>query len=187
MKSRLRGEAKMRREAHPESERIAKSGRIAEKLFSLPEFKKAKTILFYASTKHEVHTHEMIVRALLQGKRVAVPLTDMKCHCLHLSEVKSLGDLAAGRFGILEPTKETFRPVQPGEVDLVIVPGIAFDSHGNRIGYGMGFYDSLLRQMRHAKAIALAFEFQVVDEIPAEAHDVRVHHVVTEERVIECR
>lgn len=186
MKKKIRGEVKERREAHPESERIGKSKKIAETLFSLTEFKKAKLVLFYASTKHEVHTHEMIESALMAGKRVAVPLTDMKRRCLSISEVKCLKDLAPGHFGILEPTKETFRQVSPQSVDLVIVPGIAFDLKGNRIGYGMGFYDSLLRQMPHAKAIALAFDFQVVDEIPAEAHDVRVHKVVTEQRLVEC-
>jgi len=187
MKKKIRSDVKVKREAHPDGERVAKSAKIGERLFALPEFKRARVILFYASKKHEVQTHELIEQALLLGKRVAVPLTDMRCHCLHLSEVKCLRDLAPGHFGILEPTKATFRPVSPHSIDIVIVPGVAFDPQGNRIGYGMGFYDSLLRQMPHAKAIALAFEFQLVDEIPAEAHDVRVHRIITEDRVVTCK
>ena len=187
MKRKIRCDAKCKREAHSEYDRTEKSKRIAERLFAHPDFKSAKTILFYASTKHEANTHEMIEDALMAGKKVALPATDMKCHCLHIFEIKCLRDVEPGQFGILEPVKGKSSPIKPASVDLVIVPGLAFDCKGNRIGYGMGFYDSLLKQMPHAKAIALAFEFQLVEEIPSEAHDVRVHRIITEERAIECQ
>lgn len=184
MKRLVRAKVLAMRNTHPERERVKKSERIAERLFELPEFRKARVVLFYASKEKEVHTHDMIGRALVAGKRVVLPITDTKARELRLSEIKTLGELAPGAFGIPEPRTE--RPVSPDELELVIVPGVAFDERGDRVGYGMGYYDKLLKRVK-CPTVALAFEFQMVPHAHGEEHDVAVQKIVTEERVIECR
>jgi len=100
--------------------------------------------------------------------------------------LKNLNELEPGAFNILEPKKEFFRPVSPDDIDLVIIPGVAFDKDGDRIGYGMGFYDRFLRSMKkNIPVVALAYEFQIVDDIPVDDTDVTVHKIITEERIIE--
>ena len=160
---------------------------IKERLFRSPEFINAKTIMFYVSTKDEVKTEFMIKDALKLGKKVVVPISDLKKRTLHLSEIKDFdNELEPGVFNILEPEKEFLRPVSAEEVDLVIVPGVAFDEEGDRIGYGMGFYDRFLRTIRkHVPVIGLAYELQIVDDIPVDDTDVTVDKIVTEERIIE--
>jgi len=167
---------------------MTKSYRIKERLFRLPEFINARTILFYVSTKDEVKTESMIKSALEYGKRVVVPISDLKERILHLSEIKDFdNELELGTFNILEPKERFLRPVLPEEIDLVIVPGVAFDRKGNRIGYGMGFYDRFLRKIkRKILRIGLAYEFQIVDNILSRDKDVTIDKIVTEKRVINC-
>lgn len=175
------------RESLTEEEMKLKSELIQKRLFNLPEFKKAKTILFYVSTRNEVKTERMIKSALKQGKRVVIPLSDMKERKLILSELKDFdNELEGGTFNILEPKKEFFRLVSPEEIDFIIVPGIAFDKDGDRIGYGMGFYDKFLSSLKkHVHTVGLAYEFQIVNDIPIHDKDVTVDKVVTEKRIIE--
>jgi 5-formyltetrahydrofolate cyclo-ligase len=175
------------RDSITEEEMNSKSEKIREKLFNLPEFKKAKVILFYVSKGSEVKTEGMIKLALKSGKRVVVPISDVKQKKLILSELKDFDkELEPGTFKILEPKKEFFRPISPDNIDFIIVPGIAFDKNGNRIGYGMGFYDKFLSSLKkHIPVIGLAYEFQVVDNIPATDKDVTVDKILTEKRVIE--
>jgi 5-formyltetrahydrofolate cyclo-ligase len=99
------------------------------------------------------------------------------------SELKSLDELETSTFDILEPREDSIRPVQPGDTDVAIVPGIAFDRTCHRIGYGGGYYDRFLARFRGNK-IALAYEVQLYDSIPAEPHDLSVDIIVTEDRTI---
>lgn len=176
------------RDSQTEEEMRSKSELILKRLFNLPEFKKAKTILFYVAIRSEVRTEQMIKQALKQGERVVVPISDVKERKLILSELKDFdGELELGTFNILEPKKEFFRPVSPEEIDLIIVPGVAFDKDGDRIGYGMGFYDNFLKTIRKdIPLVGLAYELQIVDDIPVDDKDVTVDKVVTEKNVIEC-
>ena len=174
------------RNSQPPFRTITKSHRIKERLLITPEFIKAKTIMFYVSTKDEVKTESMIKHALKLGKKVVIPISDLNKRTLHLSEIKDFdNELEPGAFNILEPKKKFLRPVLPEGIDLVIVPGVAFDEDGDRIGYGMGFYDRFLRNIRkHVPVIGLAYELQIVDDIPVDDTDVTVDKVVTEERII---
>ncbi|MDI6826440.1 MAG: 5-formyltetrahydrofolate cyclo-ligase [Candidatus Aenigmarchaeota archaeon] len=176
------------RDSLTEEEMRSKSGLIQKRLFNLPEFKKARTIFFYVSTRNEVKTERMIKSALNLGKRVVVPISDVKERKLILSELKDFDkELEPGAFNILEPKREFFRPVLSEEVDFIIVPGIAFDKNGDRIGYGMGFYDKFLSSLKkRVPTVGLAYEFQMVDDIPVDDKDVTVDKVLTEERTIEC-
>jgi 5-formyltetrahydrofolate cyclo-ligase len=156
---------------------------IESRLFSLPEFKSAKTILFYASTGSEVPTIEMIGHALASGKRVILPITHKGPKRLELSEILSAGELANGTFGVPEPT--VVRKVSKDALQIAIVPGLAFDRSGHRLGYGMGYYDGLLRHVQ-IPIIGLAYSFQIVETVHHKAHDVPVHRIVTEAGIIDC-
>lgn len=166
----------------PIEERLAKSSRIERLLFDLPEFRAARVVLFYASFRTEVETRGMIRRALDEGKRVVLP--KVKGKELALYEIRDLDkDLAPGSWGIPEPVNG--RPADLKGVDLVVLPGAVFDEQGNRLGYGAGFYDRLLAGYQGA-TVALAFEVQVVPEVPSAKHDVPVKKIVTEKRIIEA-
>ncbi len=163
-------------------QRLAKSREIEERLFSLPEFKAARVVLFFASFRSEVDTGPMIRRALTFGKRVVLPkVAGGELTLLEIADFDN--DVSPGAWGIPEPHES--RPVMLDEVDLIIVPGAAFDVQGNRLGYGAGFYDKLLPAFTKMTA-ALAFELQIVPKVPADLHDVPIKKIVTERRVIEA-
>jgi 5-formyltetrahydrofolate cyclo-ligase len=162
-------------------QRRAKSAEIETKLFGLPEYRAASVVLFYASFQSEVETHHMIRRALAEGKRVALP--KVKGKELELFEIKSFDkDVLPGAWGIPEP--EGGMPAELQDIGLIVVPGAAFDEQGNRIGYGAGFYDKLLPFYR-GRTVALAFELQVIPDVPADPHDIPIQKIVTEKRVID--
>ncbi len=177
MKEKLRKEISAMRDNLSEKEHIERSEIVKERLFETEEFKKAKTIMFYVSKGSEVRTEHMITESIKMGKTVVVPLSDSKTHTLCAYEIEGVKDLCPGCYGIPEPDSEKCRKVEPEEIDLVIVPGTAFDKKGDRIGYGMGFYDKFLSQVK-IKTIGLAYDFQVVVHIPGEEHDVKVDMVV---------
>ena len=176
------------RDAIPAEERKEKSRAVAERLAGQAEYKEAATILFYVSFRSEVATLGMIKSALAAGKKVLVPKVDRKAHRLKLYEIKDLDkDLETGYMGIFEPVEATARHAMPEDADLVIMPGVGFDGKGRRLGYGGGYYDRLIETLRPgARLIALAFEAQVVVEIPSEGHDKKVPKIITEARVIEA-
>lgn len=162
-----------------------KSLAIWNRLSMTPEYR-CKTIAFYVSLagEKEVDTIPMISSALLQGKRVCVP--KVVADGLRFFEIKSLEyDLQVGSFGILEPIGG--KEILPPQVELMIVPGVAFDRDGNRLGFGKGYYDRFLPKLRNkTPIIALAFDFQVIDKVPSMIGDIRVHKIVTESRTISC-
>lgn len=171
-----------------QQEITAKSEAIVERVLSLPAWEQARTVMVYVAFRHEVETAGVITRALEEGKRVAIPVCKKDPLRLIPSELKEYpGDLAPGTWGILEPKEGRFRPLDPHEVDLVLVPGVAFDEMGNRLGYGAGYYDRFLRTLRpDAFTAALAYELQIRDNVFPEAHDQPVQMVITEQRVIDC-
>ena len=183
MKDKLRKKILDARFALTPEVRRAKSREIEQRLFDLPEFKSAALVMFYASFQSEVETHGMIRRALAEGKRVVLPR--VKGKELELLEIENFDrDVSPGAWGIPEPDRG--KPAVVQDIGLIIVPGAVFDERGNRVGYGAGFYDKLLPQYQGMTA-ALAFELQVVPQVPADAHDVPMKKIVTEKRVIEIK
>jgi 5-formyltetrahydrofolate cyclo-ligase len=165
----------------------AKSAAIWERLSVMPEFAGAARLFLYISTMKEVDTHGLIRQLLAMGRELSVPCFDAATQQYIPSVLHDFDtDLATGKFGILEPTLGAVRPAAAEEIDVVLVPGLAFDETGNRLGHGLGYFDRLLRQISGMK-IALAFNFQILDEVPAEAHDVRMDFIVTETRVVNLR
>jgi 5-formyltetrahydrofolate cyclo-ligase len=162
---------------------LEKSGQIAAAVRDLPEYQDAKTILFYVSAKPgEVDTHALIREALAGGVTALVPVTDFDNNELIVSDLKDMDELAPARFGLLEPRRDAVRPVDPNEADVVIVPGVAFDSECRRIGFGGGYYDRLLSGCG-AVTIALAYDGQMVERVPTASTDVPVDIIVTESRI----
>lgn len=163
-----------------------KSARILAKVLALEEYRLARTLMLYVDFRHEVQTGELIRESMARGKLVAVPVTDIGNKQLTASLLLDYpGDLAPGAWGILEPAPGRLRPLGPEELDLVVVPGVAFDLQGNRLGYGGGFYDRFLPRTRpDAVRLGLAFELQLSPEVYSGPHDCPVHILVTEERVV---
>ena len=155
---------------------LQKSLQIAEKLKSLEEYKNAKTVMFYVSKGKEVFTHD-IVKDTLKEKDVAVPL--IKDKMIVGSRIVSFDELSEGNFGVLEPSEV----IELGNIDIVIVPGVAFDKKLNRIGYGMGYYDNFLPKI-NAKRIGFAFDLQIVDSILKSKHDIPMDMIITESRIL---
>ncbi len=183
MKKILRKQVLDARDRLTADERAAKSREIGKQLFALPEFSAARVIMLFASFRSEVDTVPMIRQALLSGKRVILPKVTGKV--LELFEIADYDlDVVSGVWGIPEP--RTGRPGRVEDVDLMVVPGVAFDERGNRIGYGAGYYDKLLPSFR-GSTVALAFEAQIVTNVPVDPHDVPVGKIVTEKRVIEAK
>ena len=158
---------------------LAKSEQIAAKLYVLEAYIQAKTILFFASFDGEVNTYPMIQYALDEGKAVALP----KIHSDHTfvaQTLSSLDDLETGPLGISQIKASAARDITPDQVDLVVVPGLAYDQHKNRLGRGGGFYDRYLQQLpSDTPTVGVAFDFQVLDNLPTDDHDMPVTHVLT--------
>jgi 5-formyltetrahydrofolate cyclo-ligase len=186
-KQRLRAEVRKKRSAIPHPNRVLKSATILERLFELDAMRSARWVKFYVSHGSEVETQGMIAHALAHGKRVAVPKVEGEDRLILSELLHPVRELSPGWRGILEPKPDCLRPVEIKEMDLLVVPGIAYDEQGHRIGQGVGFYDRFLTPAAGRIPIAaLAFELQIVPEVPVEINDVRMDWIVTEKRVIKC-
>ena len=183
-KASLRKEILAKRNSIPASVKEVKDRAIEGRLFELNEIKHAKTLFFFASFRSEVETSGMIRRSLKEGKTVILPRVEGTA--LGLYRIMGPDELIPGCMKIPEPSVLTDdRKVQINDVDVIVVPGAAFDRSGNRIGYGGGFYDRLLAQLQKpVPVIAPAYEEQVIDVVPAEPHDKKVSIIVTDRRVI---
>ncbi|MBC8499559.1 MAG: 5-formyltetrahydrofolate cyclo-ligase [Candidatus Atribacteria bacterium] len=150
------------------------------------EYIDSQNIMFYVATRSEVQTEEMIKISVNVGKNIFVPIILTECINLAPSTIYDFdNELEKGEKGILEPKKEYYRLFPPEDIDLIIVPGVAFDLSGNRIGRGFGYYDNFLRKISTStKIIALAFEMQIVEKIPNDKNDIPVHKIITEKRII---
>ena len=183
MKSQIRDEILIKRDSLRKEEIFKRSNKIKNSLFSLQEYKKSKIVMFFVSFGSEVHTHDMIKEAL-KNKNVAVPkLVNNEIEPSIVIDFDSL--IPSGKFGILEPIE--LMKIAYKNIDLVLVPGIAFDKEGFRLGFGFGYYDKFLKKVPKAIKIGLAFDFQIVDKLPREEYDVPVDLIVTDREVIHCK
>lgn len=161
--------------------RREKEKKIAARLVMLKEYKLAQTILLYASYNGEVETWAIIDHALQSGKEVALPRVNGREMEFYL--IKGREDLESGTLGILEP-KPTCTRVSFHRSCLVILPGLAFDRCGYRLGYGGGYYDRYLARHRVMGCIAIAYQEQIVDEVPYEITDFKMDMIVTDGGII---
>ena len=182
-KKALRRDLLARRRAMDQAVWQTASNAAQQRLSELELFRQAACIALYSPIQQEVDTELLFAKARVAGKRVLYPLV---CgDTLQFREVSETGQRAAGAFGILEPC--SFGEDHSLETaDLIVVPGVAFDLLGHRIGFGKGYYDRCLSQhQKHGALVGLCHDFQLLDKIPAEGHDIRMQYVVTDTRVIQ--
>ena len=184
-KALLRQQVLAQREALPSDARRSAELAIEKRVFALAQYQHAKCIMAYMSFGMEMDMTAIVEAAIWSGKKLVLPRVNRATKTLSLHRVENMADLIAGVWGIREPRAD-LPTVTIDAIDLVLMPGVAFDLKGNRLGYGAGFYDKLLA---HADArptrVAATFDCQLVDAVPTDAHDQRVHVLITESRTIE--
>lgn len=158
--------------------------------FNLAEssfFNSSTHIMVYLDFKSEVKTDLIINYCFEHNKQVYIPICIPETHELCISRITNLNELQKGHFGIREPMAEFIRLSDSRLIDLVLVPGVAFDAAGNRIGYGAGYYDRFMKRLRSgAVKAALAYTFQIVDAIPSDEYDIPADYLITEKNIIKC-
>ena len=187
MKAFIREMARKNRVAQKDKDELSRA--ICGTFALLPAYTAANTVMWYVDAGSEVRTRHTLPGALAHGKRVVVPWCVVETNQLELFHLEDMSELVEGAYKILEPKAELRglpqKKVQPDELDLVMVPGTAFDMRGGRMGQGKGYYDRLLAHARpDAPLVALAFDCQMFEEIPVAAHDVFMDVVITETRTI---
>jgi 5-formyltetrahydrofolate cyclo-ligase len=188
VKSSIRKEMIARRNSITPEEVMERSSIIQRRVMGLPAYRDSSTIGLYANFNNEVSTSLIFNEALREGKRVLFPCMRVKEKDLVFYPVHRWDEMELGPFGIMAPLYSEEKRCSAEEAGLLLIPGVAYNPMGGRLGYGGGFYDRSMGRLRKRPFIAaLAYEFQVLDEIPMHPHDVRVDAIVTEERVIICR
>jgi 5-formyltetrahydrofolate cyclo-ligase len=184
-KKAIREQAHSRRNQQDNKDELSR--RICTTFMALPEYAAARTVMFYLDVRSEVRTRQALPEALASGKRIIVPWCNEQGE-LELFHLTDMAELAIGMYRILEPKPELRslpqKQVRAEELDLVMVPGVAFDRRGARMGHGKGYYDKLLQHARpDSPLMALAFECQLFDEIPTAEHDIFMDRIITESAV----
>ena len=182
----LRGTVLSQRNALTKHECLLRSRAIQTRALQLPAYAASRSVALYSPAENEVDTEEILKDALIAGRKVFYPRAGAG-GVGQFIRAASGDDLRAGRYGILEPTG-TERLSDGDRQNLVVfVPGVAFDAAGNRLGRGKGWYDRILARLDDKAAlVALSYDFQVVEKVPTEAWDRKVHYIVTETKLIDC-
>ena len=191
MNDRLHAEKKQMREAilavrdaMPPASRSAASLAIIEKVCELSAYQDARTVLAYSGFGSEIDTGTLIERIIADGKIAVLPRVDRATQALILHSVKSLGELVASKWGIREPPAEA-PAISASGIEFILMPGVAFDRSGNRLGYGRGYYDKWLLNIDPALArVAGAFSCQIVAKVPVGQHDQKIDTIITENEII---
>jgi 5-formyltetrahydrofolate cyclo-ligase len=184
LKQSIRELAHQRRRAQPDKDPV--SQQILARVQSLPEYIAANTVMYYIDVRDEVRTRHGLADALASGKRIVIPYcVDGELELFHL---EAMDELEVGMYRILEPRAELrsvpHKKIPVEQLDLILVPGVAFDRMGGRTGHGKGYYDKLLEHAsERTPLIGLAFECQLFPEIPTQAHDIFMDKVVSEAAV----
>ena len=185
-KSEIRKAAHAARKAQVDKDAV--SEQITDRVMQLPEYAKAACVMWYVDVRDEARTRHALPAALQSGKRIVIPYcVDGELELFHL---ESMEELETGMYKILEPKMDLreveMKQVDVAQLDLILVPGVAFDARGGRTGHGKGYYDKLLENAKpETPLVSLAFECQMFDEIPMQDHDIFMDKVVTETRVYE--
>jgi 5-formyltetrahydrofolate cyclo-ligase len=188
-KKALRKEILSKRKNIKEIEKEKMDKRISDKLYESKFYNEATNIFVYISYDSEIDTKGIINKALKDNKRIYVPRTEFETRTMDAVEIKSFNKLIKSDYGILEPSKNE-ACIDPNELDLIVVPGVAFDRDGGRMGYGAGFYDRYFKKItedniKRITKLVLAYDFQVLDKVPMSEQDVPVDYIITEKEFIE--
>ena len=158
----------------------AYSDTICLKIMNMDEYAKADTIMAYCPINNEVDT-SLLLQDCVENKHLALPKTELSSKTIMPCLVETLSDLKEGAYRIMEPDDNCDK-LQHENIDIVIIPLVAFDNSGTRLGYGGGYYDRLLKNMQKTKKIGIAFSLQQLDSIERENHDVKLDMVITEKK-----
>ena len=185
-KQALRNQVGARLKSMEPGERAAASAQARTLLASQPLWKSAQWVLFYAPLPEELDVWPLVAEALSAGKKVALPRFIAENGTYEACQIQDVKlDLQVGYFGIREPANRCARLLST-RLDLILVPGVAFDLHCRRLGRGKGYYDQLLRAW-HGVTCGVAFDQQIVDEIPVAPHDVHLDCILTPTQWVELR
>ncbi len=182
-KNELREQMKKKRRMLTKEEIIEKSEAITDRLFCMADINSAETIMVYLSAFKEPNTLGIIKKLEAMGKNIVVPVSDTDTCTITPSYIDGTDELAKGAYGILEPTE--IKKAKVEDIDIVLVPGLAFDEKCHRCGFGKGYYDRLLYKSR-AKKVALCYDFQVISEIETDKYDIPMDCIITERRTIDA-
>ena len=162
--------------------REERSNKILEKLLSCDEYISAETVMTYVSMPEEVDTIKFIQAALKQGKRITVPYIETGSKEIIASELTVIESLEKGPFGIYQPKVEHLKTISVKDVDLIVVPALAYDGNNMRLGRGGGYYDRFLAlaQQYKCKTVGIAFNFQILKVVPTDSHDKSVNKLITD-------
>ena len=185
-KKALRREMLARRRAYSAKERARASDAICRCVRQQAVLQEVRTIMLYASTEEEIDLYPLMEVLLAEGRRIVLPeIVDRGV--MEARALPAMDALIDGAFGILTPDPARGAIIPPEEIDVIIVPGAAFDESGGRLGLGGGYYDRFLPRARNAVRLVLAFDFQIVPDVPMGVQDARVDAILTERRIISCR
>ena len=183
-KSFLRKEMKYKRDNIDKNDKIIKDNIIKEKLKEIKFYKNSRNIFIYLGFGSEIDTAVYIKEFLDEGKNIFVPR--IEDDIMESVKIDLLSNLVENKYGILEPSCNVECSISNyNDIDLIIVPGLAFDITGGRVGYGGGYYDKYLEEgFINVPKVALAYDFQVIDNVPIDKYDIRVDYIITEKRQI---
>ncbi|KYC46251.1 MAG: 5-formyltetrahydrofolate cyclo-ligase family protein [Candidatus Methanofastidiosum methylothiophilum] len=156
--------------------------KIRDFIYNLPDYSRAKNIFSYVSKEKEVDTIDLINKSIEIGKSVYVPLTIKENNSLEVRKITSLEDLKIGNFNILEPKDHT-KSINPKEIEILFIPGLAFGTGFERLGRGGGYFDRFLLESTGLK-VGLAYEFQIFESLPVQKHDVKMDLIITDSGII---
>lgn len=185
-KREIREDMAKKLKAFSEGELIEKTRGIEKRLFEFANFFESKVVLLYMHANGEVVTNDIIKRCFEANKILVLPAFDIIKHTMQLMRVDNLdSDLKPGLRGVLEPDPECCKVMPIDGIDIAIIPGVALDEKGGRIGSGEGYYDRLIPKLSiTTRKVALALESQIIKQVPVEPHDKHVDIVITEDRII---
>jgi len=180
-KQQIRREIEAKRKALDSEWLVAASTKIVKNFQMLGAFASAGTVALYKAIGGEVDLDPLFSACWSAGKRTCIPIFNAEEKIYEMAEVTAETQYLTGHYGIREPLSPSLCPM--GQIDLIAVPGLAFDRSGNRLGRGGGYYDRLLDGFSGV-AVAVAFDFQILPEVPTEAHDKPVDQLVTEMKIV---
>jgi len=185
-KCEIRNETANKLGAFSRTELELKTRAVEDRLFEFANFLEAKIVLMYVNGGNEVDTREILKKSFEYNKIIVLPVFNPKQNKVKMLKVDNLDtDLKLGSRGILEPDPERCKIVPIDSLDIAIIPGIAFDEKGGRIGPGDGYYDRMIPKLPvTTRKVALTFECQIFPQIPMESHDKYIDIIITDKRVI---
>ncbi len=185
MKEQLRKQYKQIRQQLSQEQVVQCSNQIASALFQTSFWKNSKVIMLYLSFQNEIGTHAIYQQGWTEGKTMLVPICSPQTTTMQMSCISSLQHLVINQYGIRELPLEAQQIISPNQIDLCLIPGIAFDLAGNRLGFGAGYYDRYLPKVNpQAKRIALAYECQISPtKLPVTTYDLPMDYILTEKNL----